>query len=619
MQRSGEVNRKLRHKIGTKIFYIKIMRGIFINIATKRQLLLELAIYTAFHPMPQSVDSSSATVSFLGEPPKVIRWVQKKSKLLLAATALTCIGVSATLLYFRTQQIRVYSPLESGKLVPDEALMATFVSPTPEVLKQLQNFGTSETQNMIRQGVQVFQKHSLAGIDLDFNQDLKPWIGGVMVAMLPSDKHPSNSDPQLLMIVGIKDKWKAGNFAKKFNNSPQIKRESNYYRGIEISNYLEKSGRKYSVAVINEQVVIAATPEPVQQAIDTFLGEPSLASLAGTPQQFFESVKVANPLVTIFIADYAHFTEDLLATVPEASGFSLNTLSQLKPIQSLVIGVGVEREGLRFKVVSELNPNGINAQNPPELGKMLTRFPTETVALVNSQNLHQLWLELLTVAENNYNVQNGVNQIRQGLQAINLDADTEVFGWMDGEFAIGAIASEEGILSSLGLGGVLMIETSDRPSAEAMMDKLDRIIARSNPPIHVEEQTLAGVNVTEWNDPKQGTLFGHGWLSPNVMFVAFGGPVVQVVTQEPQQPLPESQRFQQITESLPDPNHSYVYLDMEKITAWARGYLLAAPAMALQPNLMTVLNSVRGVGISSHFRDQSTAEVEMLLILKPKS
>lgn len=618
MQRSGEVNRKLRHKIGTKIFYIKITRGIF-NIATKSQLLLELAIYTAFHPMPQSVDSSSSTLRFPGEPPKVIRWVRKKSKLLLAATALTCIGVSATLLYFRTQQIRVYSPLESGKLVPDEALMVTFVSPTPEILKQLQNFGTPETQNMIRQGVQVFQKHSLAGIDLDFNQDLKPWMGGVMVAMLKSEKQPSNAEPQLLMIVGIKDKWKAGNFAKKFNNLPQIKRQSNYYRGIEISNYIEKNGRKYSVAIINEQIVIAATPEPVQQAIDTFLGEPSLASLEGTPQQFFESVKVANPLVTIFIADYAQFTQDFLATVPEASGFSLNTLSQLKPIQSLVMGVGVEGEGLRFKIVSELNPNAVNAQEPPQLGKMLTRFPTETVALVNSQNLHQLWLQLLTGAENNYNVQNGVNQIRQGLQAINLDADTEVFGWMDGEFALGAIASEEGILSSLGLGGLLMIETSDRPSAEAMMDKLDRIIARSNPPIHVEEQTLGGVNVTEWNDPKQGTLFGHGWLSSNVMFVAFGGPVVKVVTEEPQQPLPQSQRFQQITESLPDPNHSYVYLDMEKITAWARGYLLAAPAMTLQPNLMTVLNSVQGVGISSHFPDQSTAEVEMLLILKPKT
>lgn len=569
--------------------------------------------------MPQSIDSSSSALEFLGERQQILMLVKKKSKLLVAAIALTCLGVSATLLYLRTQQIRVYSPLESGKLVPDEALMATFVSPTPQALNQLQNFGTSETQNMVSQGVRVFQQQSLAGIDLDFNQDLKPWMGGVMVALLKSEKQ-ANTDPDLLMIVGIKDKWKAANFAKKFNQSAQIKRQQQQYRGIEISNYVEKSGRKYSVAIINEQVVLAATPEPVQQAIDTFLGEPSLASLKGTPEQFFNSVNVSNPLVTVFIADYANFTKDILSAWPSTSNLSISALSQLKSVESIVMGIGVEREGLRFKAVADLNPDGTDVQNPPQVGKMLSRFPTETVALVNSYNLAELWAQILAIAEKNYNVENGVTQIRQGLQAINLDADTEVFGWMDGEFALGAIASEEGVLASLGLGGVLMIETSDRPKAEEMLDQLDQIIANSNPPINVEEKTLAGVNVTEWNDPKQGTLFGHGWLSPNVMFVAFGGPVVNVVTQQPEQSLDQSQRFQQITQSLPNPNHSYVYLDIEKITSWARGYLLAAPAKALQPNnLMSVLNSVRGIGMSSRFPEQSQAEVEMLLILKPKS
>jgi hypothetical protein len=103
------------------------------------------------------------------------------------------------------------------------------------------------------------------------------------------------------------------------------------------------------------------------------------------------------------------------------------------------------------------------------------------------------------------------------------------------------------------------------------------------------------------------------------MFVAFGGPVVEAMTQKPQHPLNQSQQFQSISKFLPSPHHSYVYLDMEKFTTWAMGYLLASPAIALQPNRITLLNSIRGVGLSAAFSDASQVEVEMVLILKPKS
>jgi hypothetical protein len=73
-----------------------------------------------------------------------------------------------------------------------------------------------------------------------------------------------------------------------------------------------------------------------------------------------------------------------------------------------------------------------------------------------------------------------------------------------------------------------------------------------------------------------------------------------------------------VTQSLPEPNHSYVYLDIEKLVTWATGYLIAAPAIAVQPNAIAVLNSVQGLGISATRLDQQTARVEMILTLKPK-
>ena len=544
---------------------------------------------------------------------------RKKSKLLLAVAALTVCGSVAAAFYLTTERHKAYSPLESGKLVPDEAIMATYVSATPQVLSELQNFGTPEAQALVSRGIKIFQQQSLAGATINFNQDIQPWIGGVMVALLPTDGIKSATDAQLLMVVGIKNKWKSWQFAQKLKASSEVKSQQSQYRGVTLSSYTEKTGKQYNVAVINNQVVIAANPETVKRAIDTFMGSPSLVSLSGKSDLFFQSANLANPLVTVFITDYDRLTQDLSSTWPEVLSLSGQSISSLKPIQSMVIGVGVEGDGMRLKAMAQLRPNGKVSQQPPEFGKMIDRFPSDTLALVNSHDLHQIWLQFLTLGENNRDLNKIISQIRLGLQAINLDADREVFGWMDGEFALAAIASEKGVLASLGLGGVLLIETSDRPAAETMLNKLDTLVAGGNPPINIEQRSLSGIEVTEWNDPKQGTLFGHGWLSPNVIFVAFGGPVVEAMTQNPTNPLNHSQRFQEISKSLPSSHHSYVYLDIEKITSWAMGYLLASPAIALQPNRMTILNSIRGVGISASFPDPSQVEVEMLLVLKPKT
>lgn len=545
--------------------------------------------------------------------------IRKKSKLLLAVVALTVCGSVAAALYLKTERYKAYSPLESGKLIPDEAMIATYVSATPHVLSELQNFGTPEAQALVSRGIKTFQQQSLAGATINFNRDVQPWIGGVMVALLPADGDKLGSEPQLLMVVGIKNKLKAWHFAQKLQASPEIKSQRSQYRGVSLSSYTEKTGKQYSVAILNDQVVMAADPETVKRAIDTFMGSPSLVSLSGKSDLFMKSVNLSEPLVTVFIADYDRLTTDLGSTWSEVPGLSSKSLSAVKPIQSMVIGVGVEADGIRLKASAQFRPNGQVSPPTPAFGKMMDRFPSETVALVNSHDLHQMWLQLLTLGENNRDLNRIISQIRLALQAINLDADTEVFGWMDGEFALAAIASEKGVLASLGLGGVVLIETSDRPAAEIMLNKLNTLVARGNPPINIEQRTLAGIEVTEWNDPKQGTLFGHGWLSPNIMFVAFGGPVVEAMTQNPTDPLNRSQRFQEISKSLPSSHHSYVYLDIEKITSWAMGYLLASPAIALQPNKMILLNSIRGVGISASFPDTAGVEVEMLLGLKPKT
>ncbi|MEG4302355.1 DUF3352 domain-containing protein [Microcoleus sp. D3_18a_C4] len=537
----------------------------------------------------------------------------KKSKLLIAAS-IAAAGSAAVYFYFQGLSQQVSNPQDSAKVVPDEAMMAAFISPNPQALSQLQRFGTPGAQKLVGQGLKTFQEQSLAGTQIDFDRDLKPWLGGVMVALLPPDAVTNTEPPKLLVVVSVKNKISAWNFANKLKSQPGATTQETEYKGVKIFEIAEPTGKRYSVALLNDQLVMAPLRQPVELAIDTFKGEPSLATQPSTTKFFAESAGVKNPIATVYIADYAAAIEQLKANLPGDIQLPWTLFSQFQQVKSLVAGIGADSAGLRVKTIAQLDPKFVQ-QNPQVASKLLPRFPGETIALVGGKGLDQIWSQATAQAQDSPEVDRGVQQVRSSFKRLDLDADRDVFGWMNGEFAIGAIGSDQGILSQLGMGAAMIFETSDRPAAEATLKKLDAI-AKSNPTVSVAPRQVQGKEVTEWQIPQQGTLFGHGWLNENSVFVAFGGPLVDVITSTPPQPLSSSPSFQAIATSLGQVNQGYFYIDMEKTMSWANQYLLAVQPNLVSPPAAELLNSLRGVSVATASTQPTTAQLEMLFALK---
>ncbi|MEG4851050.1 DUF3352 domain-containing protein [Microcoleus sp. B5-D4] len=537
----------------------------------------------------------------------------KKSKLLIAAS-IAAAGSAAVYFYFQGLSQQVSNPQDSAKVVPDEAMMAAFISPNPQALAQLQRFGTPGAQKLVGQGLKAFQEQSLAGTQIDFDRDLKPWLGGVMVALLPPDAVTNTEPPKLLVVVSVKNKISAWNFANKLKSQPGATTQETEYKGVKIYEIAEPTGKRYSVALLNDQLVMAPLKKPVELAIDTFKGEPSLATQQSTTKFFAESAGVKNPIATVYIADYPAAIEQLKANLPADIQLPWTVFSQFKQVKSMVAGIGADSAGLRVKTIAQLDPKFVE-QNPQVPSKLLPRFPGETIALVGGQGIDKIWSQATAEAQDSPEVDRGVQQVRDSFKRLDLDADREVFGWMNGEFAIGAIGSDQGILSQLGMGAAMIFETSDRPAAEATLKKLDAI-AKSNATVSVAPRQVQGKEVTEWKIPQQGTLFGHGWLNENSVFVAFGGPLVDVITSTPPQPLSSSPSFQAIATSLPQVNQGYFYIDMEKTMSWANQYLLAVQPNLVSPPAAELLNSLRGVSVATASTQPTTAQLEMLFALK---
>lgn len=540
--------------------------------------------------------------------------LKKKSKTLfpIIGTAVVVTGGVAACLYWNGNFGDATSAFGSAKVVPDEALMASFVSTDTKSWSRLQEFGTPEAQNFIKQGFKGFNNEMLTKSNINYEKDVQPWLGSVMFAFLPSPTGQATQQPSVLVVVGIKNKLSALNFANKLKG----KTKESDYKGIKISETTENSGKTYS-AVLDKHLVASSERKPVELAIETFKGQPSFASKEGAGKLFSKGVDLKNPIVEFYVPEYGGMVQQLLLSNPNMAALPPETLNQLKQVKSLAMGVGVDNLGLRMKAIAKLDPSAIKAEYKPTPGKVVAQFPAETIALISGQGISGFWKAVVEQAKTNPQTQQGIDTARQQLKTINLDLDKDIFGWMDGEFALAAIPSNQGMLAPVGFGAALVMKTSDRASAQATLSKLDAI-AQSNS-LAVAQRNVQGKTVTEWQIPQQGALLGHGWLDSESVFLAIGGPIVDAIANKPNQSLDRSETFKAVTDSLQQPNGGYFYLDMDKTMSLVNRYLSQTPNNSMPPEATAILNSIRGIGSTATQPDKSTSQFEILLALKPNS
>lgn len=295
---------------------------------------------------------------------------ESKSKFLIPAVgaAVLAAGGIAAYTYFKAPSGASSDALGSAKLVPSTALMATYITTDSQAWAKLQQFGTPEAQKLVAKGLENFNKQMFSDSNVSYEKDIKPWTGGVMIAVLPPNpvkpaqlkalNAPINiqQESNILIIVGIKDKLSALNFANKLKSQKGFKFQESDYKGQKIIETTKKSKPTYSVVLNNSHVVLAPEKQAIEKAIDTFKGESSFASKEGASSILNKRVDVKNSLAQIYVPDYAGMVQQLAAGSPQAKQLPPQALAQLKQIKSVMAGVGVDDAGVRVKAIANLDP-----------------------------------------------------------------------------------------------------------------------------------------------------------------------------------------------------------------------------------------------------------------------
>lgn len=554
---------------------------------------------------------------------------ESKSKFLVPTigAAVIVTGTIASYMYLKGPSGNSSEALASAKVVPSAAFMATYISTDAQAWAKLEQFGTPEAQKIVAKGLESFNKDALAENNISYEKDLKPWIGGVMIALLPqnsanSDKsiQPGTQEPNILMVVGIKDKLAALNFAQKLKAEKGVTTKELDYKGEKITETTGKGKPSYSAVLNNTYVVFASQRQAVENSIDTLKGQPSFASKEGANNVFAKTVDVKNPVAQIYVPNYRDMVQQLMAINPQAIAFPLQIMRQFKSVNSMVASVGIDDGGVRTKAIALLDSKDNKFQSENTASKVVANFPGDTLALINGKGISRWWTSVTTTVEQSQDypeLKQVVQQVRGQLKAVNFDLDKDIFGWMDGEFGFAAIPSNGGILAPVGVGGGFVFDTSDRQTAESSFTKLDNF-AKSQK-INVVQRNINGKDVTEWQIPQQGALLAHGWLNQNTVFIGFDGSVALAIASPKTQSLDNNDNFKAVTNSIEKPKgglHLDMYLDLNKIVPIVNRFAVQGQ---VQARTSAILDSIRGLGVTATTLDKSTAQVEMLLALKPKA
>jgi hypothetical protein len=500
-----------------------------------------------------------------------------------------------------------------ASVIPENASMVAYISNEPEAWAKLQKFGTPEAQRIITAQLKETQQKFLSRTKMDFNQDVQPWLGNTMFAILP-DTDGKSAKPHVLVAIGIKDKLKALDFANKLKAQSKEPTKEIDYKGIKITDSGKGSGETFS-AIVNDRLVVAPEQRTVELAIDTAKGQPSLASKAGSDWFKGDTLQLKQPIAAFYIPNYRQALEQILKSGKQPMPVNPASLAQLKKIQSIGGGIAIDDAGIRMKLVAKTD--GTTLSLPSISTKTIGNFPADTFALIGGTGLSQIWTETNKVAAAEPTTQQAFTQMRQGFtQSTKLDLDQDVFGWMGGEYTLGMMPVSTGIAAPLGFGGALAIDSTDRAVTDNTITKLTDLAKGSG--FSVEQRQVGSTKVFDLKAPAgQGTILSYGWLSDKSLLLAMGDGLMDKITTHAGESIERSPGFTNALGSMSSSKQSYAYIDIEKVFGLVNSKMGAIAGKNIPADVNAMITSIQGLGMSSTQPDKTTNQFEALLTLKP--
>ncbi|MEO1593394.1 MAG: DUF3352 domain-containing protein, partial [Cyanobacteria bacterium J06632_22] len=192
--------------------------------------------------------------------------------------------------------------------------------------------------------------------------------------------------------------------------------------------------------------------------------------------------------------------------------------------------------------------------------------------------------------------------------------DSEIFGWMDGEYTLFFLPSRSGLLNSLipdlGVEAGVLLQTSNRPAADTAITAFDSLFGTSI----VIPRELSGTTVSSWELDWNGSgtpqsVLSHTWLTDDTLAITTGtGAMDRLVNPFAFESLTEHSTFRNATDPFPWPNYGYFYVNAAPTLATLYSLLDLNPSDPFVQEVKSGLGTLRSLSMTS----SSTADALQL-------
>ena len=553
---------------------------------------------------------------------KLLEQLKKQPKLLVALGASLGMVAGGAVAWMLVQQKPTAVGLPAGsEVLPQETVALFSFSTNENQLQQLRRLGTPESQSALDRTVANWRDRFLTSNNLNFDRDIKPWVGDEMtVAFLSAAQQATESPVIVLPIANPEKAQQAFATPKVASGQEAVDRD---YKGFKIREVHGQTEQAYAAAVIdNRLVVVSPDPKAIEQAIDVYRGKTSVVQAPGYAQAFRQLETTANPFVRFYL------------NVPQSIALAANNPMQPLPPQMLIpfqanqgfVAIGtVDRQTVNFEGVGWLpNDSKIRYRTGDQDDRITTLLPAETLLVNSGDSFKQFWQSIDLPQENAPRGTFNPSLVRQSFGNLTgLDFDQDMAAWMDGEYAISLISAPPASQANQSAnpqtnqpraGILLLAQTSDRRKAEQTFQKLDAVMG-DRYRFQVTEAQLGGKPVTTWVSPFSSLSITHGWLDGNVAFIAIGPNLASTILPAPASALAQNALFQSATESNFQSTDGHFFLDLDRLATPN----LPLPLPKLAPNDQKAVNAIRAIGATTAAQDGRTMRYDIQILMNQSS
>jgi len=505
----------------------------------------------------------------------------------------------------------------SAQLVPEDALLTASISTDTEQWQKLQKYGTPETKAALQEQLTKLKDRFLKANGYNYQEDIQPWLGEtVMIAYLASGTPTAAPlfKPPDLIVLPIEDPVQAKQLLAKANSTRQLRARN--YKGIRIQETKQNQSQQFTAAVLGRFLVVTQHSQTMEQVIDTYTGEPSVAATPGY-NKALSQIKVSKPFAQLYLNMPA-----FSATLAANSGRSLSpeNLAMAEQKQGIATKVTLESGGISFRSISWLKSDSTLSHRVENRNSNLAkRLPADTMLMLSGGNLEQLWRNYLQGAESNLLTPVPPDTLTEGLRGtLGLDWEKDLLPWMGGEFLLGIVPASDDVLAipndsqfpQLGAGVVLMILSRNRSQADKSFQQLDEVMA-TRYQFLVEKTELEGKTIVRWKSPLGGISATHGWLENDVAFLTFGAPITSSFFPQPEALLTQTPLFKKVVPTKLNPNNGQFFLNFEGTFNSSN---LNLPPLPLQQQPLA--EAINGIGVTAAVSDERTTRFDIFVQIK---